>query len=190
MLSSRFAGIPISSSTIDGPGVPQLLNRGEQTMRAVTGSGGRVHFGMVADIRSESLAGLRRNSQFAAPFVWRCLSGSAVDPFPHPPHRTGRADFPHPALGQDLTPSSTARGAQAGSDVRARVPVEVREWRAPALASPDVVLEAQPPAQPHRRVSIERPIRIAESAYREVVRPSAQRAVHFAYQRRGLLPCA
>src|ERR1700688_4546892 len=44
MLDSRFAGIPISSSTIDGPGVPQLLNRGEQTLRAVTGSGGRLHF--------------------------------------------------------------------------------------------------------------------------------------------------
>jgi hypothetical protein len=29
-----------------------------------------------------------------APFVWRCLSGSAVAPFPHPPHRTGHADFP------------------------------------------------------------------------------------------------
>ena len=42
MLSSRFAGIPISSSTIDGPGVPQLLNRGEQTTRAVTGSEFRV----------------------------------------------------------------------------------------------------------------------------------------------------
>jgi hypothetical protein len=40
-----------------------------------------------------------------APFVWRCLSGSAVAPFPHPPHRTGHADFPHPALGQDFTPS-------------------------------------------------------------------------------------
>jgi hypothetical protein len=31
MLSSRFAGIPISSSIIDE--VPQLLNRGEQTVR-------------------------------------------------------------------------------------------------------------------------------------------------------------
>jgi len=53
MLNSRLAGIPISSSTIDGPGVPQLLNRGEQTTRAVTGSGGRLHFGMVAGIKSE-----------------------------------------------------------------------------------------------------------------------------------------
>jgi hypothetical protein len=30
MLSSRFAGIPISSSTIDGRGVPWLLIRGER----------------------------------------------------------------------------------------------------------------------------------------------------------------
>ena len=36
------------SSIIDGSGVPQLLNRGEQTLTAVTGSGGRLHFGMVA----------------------------------------------------------------------------------------------------------------------------------------------
>jgi hypothetical protein len=41
------------------------------------------------------------------------------------------------------------------------MPVEVREWMGPAPSSPDVVLEAQPPAQPHRRVSIERPIRLA-----------------------------
>ena len=33
---------------------------------------------------------------------------------------SGQADFLHPALGQDLTPSSTARRAQAGPDVRAR----------------------------------------------------------------------
>ena len=28
-------------------------------------------------------------------------------PFPHPPHRTGHADLPHPALGEDFTPSPT-----------------------------------------------------------------------------------
>ena len=28
-------------------------------------------------------------------------------PFLLPAHRTGRADFPHPALGQELTPSPT-----------------------------------------------------------------------------------
>ncbi len=29
------------------------------------------------------------------------------------------------------------------------VPIKVREWICPALASPDLVLGAQPPAQPH-----------------------------------------
>ena len=67
------------------------------------------------------------------------------------------------------------------------VPVEVREWIAPAPSSPDFVLGAQPPAQPHRCVSVERPIRLVDGSYLEVVRPSAQRAVHFAHQRCGLL---
>jgi len=64
--------------------------------------------------------GSRLNISVSAPFVWRCLSSSTVTPFPHPAHRTGQADFPHPALGQELTPSPTARCAQARSGVRAR----------------------------------------------------------------------
>src|SRR5258706_13929407 len=43
----------------------------------------------------------RSDISVSAPFVWRCLSGSTVAPFPHPAHRTGHADLPHPALGQD-----------------------------------------------------------------------------------------
>jgi hypothetical protein len=63
MLSSRFAGIPISSSTIDdGPGLPQLLTA-EQTLRAVTGSGGRDQIGMVAGIKSEWWPTSNRNSR-------------------------------------------------------------------------------------------------------------------------------
>src|SRR5215510_5400767 len=68
------------------------------------------------------------------------------------------------------------------------VPVEVREWIGPALASPDVVLGAQPPAQPHSCVVVERPVRFVDGAYLEVVRPSAQRAVQLTHQLRGLLP--
>src|SRR5271166_3332300 len=37
--------------------------------------------------------GFRLSMSVAAPFVWRCLSGSTVAPFPHAPHRTGRADL-------------------------------------------------------------------------------------------------
>ena len=39
----------------------------------------------------------RLNISVSASFVWRCLSGSAMTPFPHPAHRTGQADFLHPA---------------------------------------------------------------------------------------------
>jgi hypothetical protein len=38
-----------------------LLNRGEQTLRVVTGSGGRLHFGMVAGIKSERRPTSNRN---------------------------------------------------------------------------------------------------------------------------------
>src|SRR5437667_11865875 len=38
-----------------------------------------------------------------------------------------------------------------------KVPVEVREWIAPAPASPDLVLVAQPPAQPRSRVRCRAP---------------------------------
>src|SRR6476620_7418274 len=68
------------------------------------------------------------------------------------------------------------------------VPIKVLEWIAPALASPDLVLDAQPPAQPHSGVVVGRPIRLVDGAYLEVVRPSAQRAVQRSHQLRGLLP--
>ena len=51
--------------------------------------------------------GLRCSLSVAAPFVWRCLNSFTITPFPHPPHRTGHADFPHPALGQDIMPLHT-----------------------------------------------------------------------------------
>ncbi len=38
-----------------------------------------------------------------------------IAPFPHPAHRTGRALLPHPALGQDTTPSHT-EGHEQPSD--------------------------------------------------------------------------
>jgi hypothetical protein len=64
--------------------------------------------------------GSRSGLSVAAPFVWRCPSNLAVAPFPHPAHRTGHADFPHPALGQDITPSPTTGRVLVPSDERAR----------------------------------------------------------------------
>src|SRR3984893_17526945 len=60
--------------------------------------------------------GFRPNISVAASFVWRCLSGSAMTPFPHPAHRTGQADLPHPALGQDFTPSLSRATPSAVSE--------------------------------------------------------------------------
>jgi len=37
-------------------------------------------------------------------------------PFPHPAHRTGQADFPHPALGQDFMLSPTEGAVEARAD--------------------------------------------------------------------------
>src|SRR4051812_27775414 len=69
----------------------------------------RAAYGRVEMWRGDGRLGI----SVSAPFVWRCLTGAALAPFPHPAHRTGRADFPHPALGQGLTPSPTARCARA-----------------------------------------------------------------------------
>ena len=68
------------------------------------------------------------------------------------------------------------------------MPVKVREWIGPALASPNLVLDAQPPAQPHSGVVVDHPVRFGDGAYFEVVRPSAQRAVQLLHHLCGLLP--
>jgi hypothetical protein len=97
-------------------------------IRTLTVSALPAHYGPNSDIelgpkgvesRCDAVA-LGSNISVAAPFVWRCLTGSTMAPFSHPAHRTGQADFPHPALGQNFTPSPTARRAQACSSVRAQ----------------------------------------------------------------------
>src|SRR3954454_8142547 len=46
-----------------------------------------------------------------------------------------------------------------GQAYQAKMAVQMREWIAPAPSSPDLVLETQPPAQPHRGVGVESAIR-------------------------------
>ena len=75
---------------------------------AGSASGGRVGCGAVALGRTYLLPPLS---------VDGALLSRPWLPFPHPPHRTGRADLP---LGQELTPSPTTRPVQVGSDVPAR----------------------------------------------------------------------
>src|SRR5262249_32073913 len=114
LASSQIAVVARSPANVLYPLAGQrrlLAHLGPPTMSAAPPLPGRV--GMWR-------GGGRLNISVSASFVWPCLSGSAVTPFPHPAHRTGRADFPHPALGQDITPSPTARRAQAQSGGRAR----------------------------------------------------------------------
>src|SRR5499427_4628068 len=75
-----------------------------------------------------------------------------------------------------------------GQAYEPEVLVKVREWISSALASPDLMLEAQPPAQPQSCVVVERPIRRAGGANAKVVGPSAKRAVQLIHQPCGLLP--
>src|SRR5215469_1624201 len=55
--------------------------------------------------------GRRPGMSVAAPFVWRCLTGAAVAPFPHPAHRTGRADLTGSAAIAGFCPHGTRRAA-------------------------------------------------------------------------------
>jgi hypothetical protein len=108
----------------------------------------------------------RLNMSVAAPFVWRCLSGSPVI---EPDRRIARIRLSDKT--SRLRPRHVAPAR--GQAYEPKVPIEVREWIGPALASPDLVLDAQPPAQPHSGVVVDRPIRFCDGAYLEVVRPSA-----------------
>src|SRR6201984_3106153 len=75
-----------------------------------------------------------------------------------------------------------------GQAYEPEVLVKVREGISSALASPDFVLVAQPPAQPHSRIGVEHPIRFAGGANAKVISPSAKRVVQLIHQLCGLLP--
>src|ERR1700740_309806 len=78
--------------------------------------------------------------------------------------------------------------AKRGQAYEPEVPVKVREWISPAFASPDLVLEAQPPAQPQSGVVVDHPIRFAGGSNAKVVGPSAERLVQLIHQPCGPLP--
>ena len=67
--------------------------------------------------------GFRPNISVAAPFVWRCLPARPLLPFPHPAHRTGHADRPHPALGQISRLHPRWAAAELGQAYKLEVPV-------------------------------------------------------------------
>ena len=54
---------------------------------------------------------VRLSMSVSAPFVWRCLSGATVAPFPHPAHRTGQADLSGSSAIAGFRPHRTHRAA-------------------------------------------------------------------------------
>ena len=113
---ARHINAVMALRCIRGPAIFWQLSDEQRTSQDFSPVRGSVAIGRVEVWRGD----FRSSISVAASFVWRCLSGSTMAPFPHPAHRTGHADFPHPALGQDVTPSPTTGHAQARSGVRAR----------------------------------------------------------------------
>jgi hypothetical protein len=60
--------------------------------------------------------GVRLGISVPAPFVWRCLSGSAVAPFPHPPSSNRTCRFP--ASGSQTRPHAFVHGTSCPSRLR------------------------------------------------------------------------
>jgi len=140
--SHPFGNLPSVSST--------LMNHSDNRARYETRLG-RVldhiydHLDEPLDIgRVEMWRGSSRfGLSVAASFVWRCPNILALTPFPHPAHRTQRADLPHWALGQDITPSHTPGYAPTGAQTyETEIPVEVRGRIGPAPATSELVLVA------------------------------------------------
>ena len=101
----------------DGGGIAAAL---DYSLKRWVALGRFLDDGAVSVGRVEMWRGGRRSGlSVAAPFVWRCPSTLAVAPFPHPPHRTGRADCPHPALFRRIKPSRSSGRVQAAAGVSA-----------------------------------------------------------------------
>src|SRR5215831_10005896 len=136
----------------------------------------------------------------------RCGAVSVGRTYPFPPLSSGGAlvvrpwlRFHIPLIEPDLQISrfrlsdKTSRlhprhvTSPRGQAYEPEVPVKVREWISPAPASPDFVLEAQPPAQPHSGVAVDRPIRLGDGAYLKVVRHP--RSVRFTLATSSVVSC-
>jgi hypothetical protein len=113
-----------------------------------------------------------------------CVSLSTCRaPFPPPAHRTGRADFPHPALGQG---SRFRPRVTAWEPVEAQQPKLAFETAVRVLAnslSIEFQFPPQPPTHPAVRVPMHYVKRGGVGSVAEVVGPPAQHLVDLVDQR-------
>ncbi len=101
----------------------------------------------------------------------------------HPPG-VGGADQRLRSAGPSTGPSLRRNNRPDGSRSRSCV-----EPRYTTLTVEGSCCRVKVHEQPHRCVAVECPIRLADGAYLEEVRPSAQPAVHLVHQLCGFLPC-
>ena len=99
---------------------------------------------------------------FSFRFVASVRFGLAL--FPVPAHRTGLADFPHPALGKDsrFRPRKACRSPRQAHQAKHIIERGFREPFVPR--SLHLVLVAEPPTQPSADVLIDRAVGIADWA--------------------------
>src|SRR5437879_6529605 len=102
----------------------------------------------------------------------------AITPFPIPAHRTGRADFPHPALRlvsrRGSRPSTDVQRTQPGDPERAE---DLLGWEAPGPTRRDLMPSCQKVTRAGVDVVVDGAIGHQTSAVAEVVGPPTQPAV-------------
>ena len=106
--------------------------------------------------------------------------GSSGDagPFPLPAHRTGRADFPHPALRQGSPPDSrTGTGMHTTQTQNAQRTEDHIVRQNACAARRHLMPPSQEMTHSGRDMIIDRALRLPSSPVAEVVRPAAQNAV-------------
>ena len=106
--------------------------------------------------------------------------------FPLPAHRTGRADFPHPALGESSRFRPRKAGGPFGKTDQTKHLVERCRRKTFLPRPPHFVLDAQPLTQPLAGVLIYRTVGLADWAEAEVICPSGVHLVELFNDYRGI----
>ncbi len=146
--------------------VQRVMERnGRVIQRCDEGTCNRV--GLICDVASRvenrrSGCSLPVARGFSFRFVASVRFGLAL--FPVPAHRTGLADFPHPALGKDsrFRPRKACRSPRQAHQAKHIIERGFREPFVPR--SLHLVLVAEPPTQPSADVLIDRAVGIADWA--------------------------
>ncbi len=103
-------------------------------------------------------------------------------PFPHPAHRTGRADLPHTAFGQGLCNGDSHTFAHEPLSLRSLKLVQ-SQLLVQVLVSellfdyPHLKLRAQPLTHPVAGVAVDIPVGFADRSDAKVIGPTAKFAV-------------